>query len=92
MLDRSTTRHRRHSNEDAVTEVKALPILIQSQGGNISVQGVAEGTLIAIYGIDGRQYGTAIADKDRTTIKTSLQPSSVAIVKIGEKSVKVLVK
>ena len=79
-------------NEDAVTEVKALPILIQSQGGNISVQGVAEGTLIAIYGIDGRQYGTAIADKDRTTIKTSLQPSSVAIVKIGEKSVKVLVK
>ena len=78
--------------EDAVTEVKALPILIQSQGGNISVQGVAEGTPIAIYGIDGKQYGTAIADKDCTTIKTSLQPSSVAIVKIGEKSVKVLVK
>lgn len=79
-------------DEDAVTEVKALPVLIQTQGGNISIRGVTEGTPIAIYGIDGRQYGTAIADKDRTTIKTSLQPSSVAIVKIGEKSVKVLVK
>ena len=55
-------------------------------------QGATEGTPIAIYSIDGKQYGSAIAEKDRTTIATSLQPGSVAIVKIGEKAVKVLVK
>ena len=69
-----------------------LPVLIQTQGGIISIQGTAEGTPIAIYGVDGREYGSANAVKDRTTIATSLQPGSVAVVKIGEKAVKVLVK
>lgn len=79
-------------NEDAVAEVKALPVLIQTQGGTITIQGATEGTPIAIYSIDGRKYGSTIAEKDSTTISTTLQSSSVAVVKIGEKSVKVLVK
>lgn len=79
-------------DEDAVTEVKAVPVLIQTQGGNITIQGAAEGTPIAIYGIDGKEYGSAISEKDRTTIATSLRPGSIAIVKIGEKTVKVAIK
>lgn len=79
-------------DEDAITEVKALPVLIQTQGGNITIQSAAEGTSITIYSIDGKQYGSAIAEKDSTTISTSLQSGSVAVVKIGEKAVKVLVK
>ena len=75
-----------------VTEVKALPVLIQTQGGNITIQGAAEGTPIAIYDTSGKQYGSATSEKDRTTISTSLQPGTVAIVKIGEKSVKVVIK
>lgn len=78
--------------EDAVMEVKAMPVLIQTQGDTITIQGAVEGTPIAIYDLDGRQYGTALADKDRTTIATSLRPGSTAVVKIGEKSVKVLLK
>ena len=78
--------------EDAVTEVKALPVLIQTQGGNITIQGTTEGTPIAIYSIDGKEYGSATSEKERTTISTSLQPGTVAVVKIGEKAVKVLVK
>ena len=79
-------------DEDAVTEVKAVPVLIQTQGGIISIQGAAEGTPIAVYDTSGKQYGSTISEKDRTTISTSLQPGSVAIVKIGERSVKVLLK
>ncbi len=75
-----------------VNEVKALPVLIQSNGGTITIQGVAEGTPIAIYDIDGKQYGSAISEKDCTTIATSLRPGTIAIVKIGKKSIKVLVK
>ena len=78
--------------EDAVTEVKAVPVLIQTQGGNITIQGTAEGTPIAIYSIDGKEYGSANAGKERTTIATSLRPGSAAVVKIGEKAVKVLIK
>lgn len=80
------------TDEDAVTEVKAMPVLIQTQGSTIIVQGTEEGTPIAIYSVDGKQYGSAIAEKDSTTIFTTLQPRSVAIVKIGEKTVKVMIK
>ena len=79
-------------NEDAVMEVKAMPVLIQSQGGTISIQGATEGTPIAVYDIEGKQYGNTIAEKDRATITTSLRPGSIAVVKIGEKAVKVLLK
>ena len=75
-----------------VNEVKALPVLIQSNGGTITVQGANEGTPIAIYDIDGKQYGSAISEKECTTIATSLRPGTIAIVKIGKKSIKVLVK
>ena len=77
---------------DAVTEMKALPVLIQTQGGTITIQGAVEGTPIAIYDLDGRQYSTALADRDRSTIATSLRSGSIAIVKIGERSVKVQMK
>lgn len=79
-------------NEDAVAEVKAMPVLIQTQGGTFTIQEATEGTTISIYDIDGKEYGTTIAGKGRTTINTSLRPGSTAIVMIGEKAVKVLVK
>jgi len=78
--------------EDAVTEVKALPVLIQTQGGTITIQGAAEGTPIAIYDLEGKQHGSTISDKERATIATSLRPGSTAVVKIGEKAIKVLLR
>lgn len=80
------------TDEDAVTEVRALPVLIQTQGGIITIQGAAEGTPITIYDTSGKQYGSVISEKALTTISTSLRPGTIAIVKIGEKSVKIMVK
>ena len=78
-------------DEDAVTEVRALPVLIQSHGGTISIQGLDAGTLVSIYSTDGKQQGSMVVN-GATTIRTSLQPSSIAIVKIGERSIKIPVK
>ena len=80
------------TDEDAVTEVKALPVLIQTQGSTITIQGAEEGTPISVYSVNGMLQSSAIADEGSTTLSTSLQPGSVAIVKIGEKSVKVMIK
>ena len=77
--------------EDAVTEVKALPVLIQSNGGTITVQGVNEGTEVFVYSVNGLKQGSAIATQGMAIINTSLQPGTVAIVKIGERSVRVAV-
>ena len=75
-----------------IIDVNALPVLIQTQGGTFTIQGTAEGTPIAIYDTNGKEYGYTTSEKERTNIATSLRPGSVAVVKIGEKAVKVLLK
>ena len=78
--------------EDAVTEVKAMPVLIQAEGNIISVQGAVEGTEISVYNTAGIKLNSAIANNGITKLNTTLPSGSTAIVKIGEKSVKVVVK
>ena len=67
-------------------------MLIQSNGGTITVQGASEGTEIYVYSVNGMKEGSAITTKGFATINTSLQPGATAIVRIGEKAVKLLVK
>ncbi|MBR1447713.1 MAG: leucine-rich repeat domain-containing protein [Prevotella sp.] len=77
---------------NSVAEVKACPVLIQNTGGEISIQGVADGTQIAVYDISGMQVGCAVGTNGQARVSTSLQKGSVAIVKIGQESVKMVVK
>ena len=77
---------------NGIANIPANAVLIQSEGGNIKVQGVDEGTQVNVYGINGTQAGSAISQSGAATINTNLQPGSIAIVKIGQKSVKVVIK
>ncbi|MBR4644751.1 MAG: leucine-rich repeat protein [Bacteroidaceae bacterium] len=78
--------------EDGVTEVKVIPVLIQAGGNTITVQGAAEGTEISVYSTAGIKLCSTIANNGITRLNTQLPLGSTAIVKIGEKAVKVLVK
>ena len=77
---------------NGIANIPAQAVLIQSEGGSIKVQGVDEGTQVNVYGINGTQAGSAISQSGAATINTNLQPGSIAIVKIGQKSVKVVIK
>ena len=77
---------------NGIANIPANAVLIQSEGGSIKVQGVDEGTQVNVYGINGTQAGSAVSQAGSATINTNLQPGSIAIVKIGQKSVKVVVK
>ena len=44
------------------------------------------------YTIDGKQVGAAVSHYNTATIATSIETGSIAIVKVGDKSVKVLMK
>ena len=77
---------------NGIANIPAQAVLIKSEGGNIKVQGVDEGTQVNVYGINGTQAGSAISQSGAATINTNLQPGSIAIVKIGQKSVKVAIK
>ena len=73
-------------------EVRANPVLIQSNGGVLSICGVAEGTVICVYDTAGRMVSSATAANGTTTISTMLGSGTVGIVKIGDKAVKVAMK
>ena len=75
-----------------IAQVSARAIIVQSNSGVIDVQGVENDTLVSVYGINGILAGSAVSQAGAATINTNLQPGSIAIVKIGQKSVKVVVK
>ena len=78
--------------EETATEakqLKALPVLIQAADGQISVEGAPEGTKVAVYDASGVEMGAAISRGGTTLIPARLPSGNIAIVKIGEKAVKI---
>ena len=73
-------------------EVRAVPVLIESDGGVLTVKGVAEGTSVSVYDTSGRKVGSATATAQATRISTSLCNDHIGIVRIGDKAVKVAIK
>ena len=77
---------------DGKAEIPAKAILIQNNGSTLTIQGADDGTAVSVYGVNGTQSGSAISNNGSAMVTTNLQPGSIAIVKIGEKSVKVVLK
>ena len=77
---------------DGITNVHAKAVLIQAAGGSINVQGCDDGEQVGVYSINGSQVGTTVSQNGAATVNTTLQSGSVAIVKVGEKSIKVVMK
>ena len=72
--------------------VRALPVMIQSSGSTLTVSGADDGTPISVYSINGTQAGSATIQNGAAIIPTTLQSGSAAIVKIGDKNIKVIMK
>ena len=77
---------------DGVSEISSRAVLIQSEGGIISLQGVDDGTQVSAYTADGVLAGSATSRNGGALLNTNLRPGTTAIVKVGEKSVKIIVK
>ena len=78
-------------NGNNIINVPATAALITSAGGAVTVSCSLAGEVVAVYTTDGVLVGTATIDNDTATIATGLSKGAVVIVKIGEKSVKVVV-
>jgi hypothetical protein len=80
------------TDNTGIGHVLADDILIQAENGRIIVNGIDEGTNITIYNINGTLIGSAISQRGNTVVDLNLPTGSIAIVKIGDKSVKIVVK
>lgn len=78
--------------DNGVANVKAMPVLIQGEDGVLHISGTPEGTVISAYDIGGQLVGSTKASSNTPVISTTLPQGSIAIVKIGDKAVKVLMK
>ena len=74
----------------AVTE--SIPVLISANNGNILVKSKANGQSVAVYSVDGQLLGNTTVSNGQATVPTTLQNRNVAVVKVGNKSVKVLMR
>ena len=72
--------------------VRGNAILIHSNNGTLNITGVSDGTDIAVYTSTGMMVSSVKASGTSTSIATSLRSGEVAIVKIGDKAVKVMIK
>ena len=77
------------NEETGVISVEAAPVLVQGNGGILTVSGVAKGMEIVVYTVSGTEVARATATEGTTTINTGLQSGTIVIVKFGNKSVKV---
>ena len=77
---------------NGVAQIAARPVLVKTDNGFITVEGMDDRTNVSVYTTDGKQVGSAISQNNVATIATSIQPGSIAIVKIGEKAIKVVMK
>jgi len=78
--------------ENSIVQVRANPVLIQAHNGLITVTDTDDGTNIAAYSISGRIVASKHSNGSETTLFTDLKRGEVAIIKINEKSVKIVMQ
>ena len=77
---------------DGILTIPAKPVLIQCQGGVITLSGLDEGTEVAVFTANGTELATATATDGTATLTTDLTAGTIAIVKTGDYSIKVAIK
>ena len=78
------------SSVQAVKE--SVPVLISANNGLISVKSELDGEPVAVYTAEGKLMGSGTISSGQATVSTSLGAGTVAIVKIGQKAVKVVMR
>ena len=77
---------------DRLDFVRANAVQIQTNGNVLSISFVPKGTKISVYNLSGQKVGSVRAASESTEVITSLQVGDVGIVKVGNKSVKVVIE
>lgn len=73
-------------------QVPAMPIIIHNDGGSLMIQGADDGTTVSIFNINGTMIGTTTSQSGEAVLDTTLKTGSTVIIKIGQKSLKFMVK
>ena len=79
------------SDDTGVINIPAKTVLVTSNNGVLSISCQLDGEVVAVYTTAGTLIGTTTIDNGVATIATGLSKGTVAIVKIADKSIKVII-
>ena len=71
---------------------ESVPVLISANNGVVTVKGELDGEPVAVYTAEGKLMGSGTISSGLATVSTSLGAGAVAVVKVGRKAVKVMMK
>jgi len=77
---------------NSVAKINSRAIMIQNSMGVFTIQGLDDGIQVNVYETNGMKAGSAVSKEGVANIVTSLCPGTIAIVKVGQRSVKTIVK
>lgn len=72
-------------------EIEARAVLLQAYEGSIWIRNAEQGTLIEVYNVAGTKIASVTA-QGTTQIATTLNAGEIAVVKIGNRTVKVVMR
>jgi len=75
-----------------ITKLEASETSVKCEDGQLSVEGINDGQIVDIYSLNGEKRGSAVSKNGAARIDTNVLTGSIVVVKMGEKSVKVIVK
>ena len=78
-------------DDTGIINIPAKAVLVTSSYGNISISCSLDGESVAVYTTAGTLIATTTIENGAATVATGLSKGSVAIVKIGNKSIKLIV-
>lgn len=76
----------------SVTQVRSYSVMIQNDGGTLTIQGVNDGLPIWVYEANGKLAGMGISRNGKAAVDTDLQIGAIAVIKIGERSIKLVIR
>lgn len=77
---------------DGISQIRSKALLIQADNGQITITGTEDGTKVNAYEVNGQQIGSVISHNGYAKLNTNLKSGSIAILKIGDRSVKFVIK
>lgn len=75
-----------------ITKLEASETSVKCEDGQLTVEGINDGQMVEVYSLNGEKRGSAVSKNGVARIDTNVHTGSVVVVKMGEKSVKVIVK
>ena len=75
-----------------VEEIKSVPILITCRNGIIKIDGIGKGSHVEVFNTLGIMESNTISENNNVIINTNIKKNDVAIIKIKDKSIKIIMQ